>query len=557
MYAVPLISRALRVAAGLCVLSVLGGAPARAATVTLSASGDLQAAIDAAQPGDVILLASGATYTGNFRLPFKAGTDTITIETGAAAGALPAAGVRITPDYAPALAKIKSPNSSPALSTVDGSQHWRIQLVEFPSTANGVGDIIALGGSASQTQLSQLPHDLVFDQVYIHGDPAAGQKRGIALNSGYTEITNSYISDIKANGQDAQAICGWNGSGPYVIENNYLEASGENIMFGGADASVANLVPSDIAIRRNLLSKPLVWRQQNWSVKNALELKNAQRVLVEGNVIENVWRSAQNGFAVVMTPRNQDGHAPWSIVADVTFRYNTVRHANGAFNITGWDDEHSSAQTQRVQISNNVIYDIDSATWGGSGGIFLQIGNNPRDVTVTNNTVMHSGTDISVYGSKAGSPWPVDGFVFRDNLMRHNNYGVKGDGQGVGMASLTAFFTALTFDRNVLAGGAASQYPAGNYFPSVDEFQAAFTNPAAGDFTLVAGSAFATESETGGALGADIAALTATSRGTTPAGTVPAAQVPAASTGDGSTGRQAMCRSGASCTDTPATRARK
>src|SRR6185437_11151979 len=112
-----------------------------------------------------------------------------------------------------------------------------------PATAGGVGDIIVLGGSASQTQLAQLPHDLVFDRVYVHGDPAAGQKRGIALNSGYTEITNSYIADIKAVGQDAQAICGWNGSGPYVIENNYLEASGENVLFGGADPSVPNLVP--------------------------------------------------------------------------------------------------------------------------------------------------------------------------------------------------------------------------------------------------------------------------------------------------------------------------
>ena len=45
---------------------------------------------------------------------------------------------------------------------------------------------------------------------------------------------------------------GWNGPGPFLIENNYLEAAGENVMFGGSDPSIANLVPSNITIRRNL-----------------------------------------------------------------------------------------------------------------------------------------------------------------------------------------------------------------------------------------------------------------------------------------------------------------
>ncbi len=82
-----------------------------------------------------------------------------------------------------------------------------------------------------------------------------GQKRGIALNSGSTTIRNSYISDIKAFGQESQAIAGWNGTGPYTIENNYLEAAGVNILFGGADPAIQELVPSDIIIRRNHITK--------------------------------------------------------------------------------------------------------------------------------------------------------------------------------------------------------------------------------------------------------------------------------------------------------------
>jgi hypothetical protein len=96
--------------------------------------------------------------------------------------------------------------------------------VPYTFSAGGAGDIIALG-SGTQTDAVQMPHDLVFDRVYIHGDPVVGQKRGIALNSGYTEILNSYIADVTAAAVDSQAICGWNGSGRYLIENNYLEAA--------------------------------------------------------------------------------------------------------------------------------------------------------------------------------------------------------------------------------------------------------------------------------------------------------------------------------------------
>src|SRR5690606_7407306 len=205
------------------------------------------------------------------------------------------------------------------------------------------------------------------DRCYIHGDPALGQKRGIALNSGTTVIRGSYISDMKVRGQDAQAIAGWNGPGPYTIENNYLEAAGENFMLGGADPAIRGLVTEDVTFRKNHLSKPVAWRGQGWTVKNLFELKNARKVLVEGNVMEYSWLDAQVGYAVLFTPRNQDGGAPWATVEDVTFRYNIVRHAGGGMQILGNDTIHPSGPTRRVLVAHNVFYDINSATWGGTG----------------------------------------------------------------------------------------------------------------------------------------------------------------------------------------------
>jgi hypothetical protein len=237
----------------------LAATTASAATITVNAGGNLQTALNSAQPGDTIVLQAGATFTGNFTLPVKPGTAYITVRSSAADASLPAANVRIDPRYASFLPKLKSANSSPVLATAAGAHHWRLQFLEFQGNAGGAAEMLRLG-SSSEANAANQARLIVIDRVYIHGEPKAGTRRGIALNSGDTTIVNSYISDIKAIGQDSQAICGWNGPGPYKIENNYLEAAGENVMFGGATPAIQNLVPSNIPIRRNQFSKTLAWK---------------------------------------------------------------------------------------------------------------------------------------------------------------------------------------------------------------------------------------------------------------------------------------------------------
>ncbi len=234
---------------------------ASAATYTVAAGGNLQAVLNTAVGGDVILLAPGATFTGTFTLPVHGGTGFVTVRSGASDALLPPAGTRITPAYVPYLARIVSGTTAPALRTAPGAAFWRIECLEFPPTARGSNDIVAIGdGSSAQNSLAMLPHDIVLDRIYVHGDPLIGQKRAIALNAGRVSILNSWVSDIKAVGQDSQAIAGWNGSGPYTIENNYLEAAGNGILFGGDDPKIPNLVASDITVRGNTVTRPVAWR---------------------------------------------------------------------------------------------------------------------------------------------------------------------------------------------------------------------------------------------------------------------------------------------------------
>jgi hypothetical protein len=312
-------------------------APATGGSViSVAATDDLQAAIDRAKPGDVIELAAGATFTGNFILRAKPGTSTswIVIRPALPASALPAEGRRMTPALAAAakLPRIQTPDNAPALATEHGAHHYRLVGLEVTSVSNiGMTNaLIALGIDVvgGQTTLAQVPHNLVLDRMYIHGTSTLILRRGVALNSAYSAIIDSYISECHEKGADSQAILGWNGPGPFKIVNNFLEAAGEVIMFGGSDPGIPNLVPSDIEVRHNHLTHPVSWKGV-WLIKNLFELKNASRVLVEGNVMENNWMAGQDGTAILLKSTNQDGTAPWSVTSHVTIRLNRAKRRRG------------------------------------------------------------------------------------------------------------------------------------------------------------------------------------------------------------------------------------
>src|SRR5205085_5110814 len=221
-------------------IAVRGGARAAAA---------LQAALNEAAPGDVIVLDAGAQYLGNFTIPAKpdAGGKWLVVRS-SAESKLPAAR-RVTPAEAAAMPKLVSPNADAALATAPGAHHVRLVGIEFtvaPNWAQNHGLILLGDGGGDQNDLKQVPHDLVIDRCYVHGNATGNLRRGVALNSARTAIIDSHIGDCREVGADSQAVCGWNGPGPFKIVNNYLEGSGENFMLGGADPSIKGLVPSDV-----------------------------------------------------------------------------------------------------------------------------------------------------------------------------------------------------------------------------------------------------------------------------------------------------------------------
>ena len=155
--------------------------PSTGPVVRLSTGGDFQAALNAAQPGSVIELQAGATFTGNFTLPNKTGPGWIYIQSSALAS-LPAAGARVSPAFAPLMPKIVTPNSSSAITAGASAHHYRFIGVEITGTMTGTSStqfgLVALGSGT----------DIVFDRCYIHGTPTGNYKQGIQLNNARTAV---------------------------------------------------------------------------------------------------------------------------------------------------------------------------------------------------------------------------------------------------------------------------------------------------------------------------------------------------------------------------------
>ena len=545
--------------------------PAPGNTVHVNAGGNLQAALNAAACGDTIELQAGATFTGWFELPAKACDDEhwIIVRTSAPDSSLPPEGVRVTPCYAgvsslpnrpsfactspgKTLATIVYPQStgSGPLFLANGANHYRLVGLEV-TRSTGTGNLTHL----LSVRKDGAANHIVVDRVWMHGTAHDETKSGAHL-SGITHaaVIDSYFNDfhcISMTGActDAQAVNGGTGDlagGPYKIVNNFLEASTEGILFGGG---AATKTPTDIEIRRNHFYKPMQWMKgvagyvgaangNPFTVKNHLELKNAQRVLVEGNIMENTWGGfSQSGYSILLTPKNQHmgttNVCPICQVTDVTIRYNTLSHAAGGMQIAngisgdGTNGDKALAGA-RYSIHDITIDDIRADYFKGNGTLF-QVANS-WDANVLNSVSINHITGFTdpkghllSIGNQISNP-SMWGFNFTNNLVAAGSYPVWSTGggdtncayQNYPSAVVHSCFTSYVFTNNGLIGTTssfdASRWPSGNYFPS--SATNLFVNYAGRNYRLSSSSTMLSVPTTDGkAIGADVDAIEAATAG--------------------------------------------
>jgi hypothetical protein len=478
------------------VRSSLSDTPAPGNSLRVKDGEELQSALETVHCGDKILLQSGARFVGNFKFPAKECDDAhwIIVRTSADDNDLTPEGTRITPCYAgfaplpgrPAYAcsspknvmakLVSTARNAPTVLLEERANHYRFLGLEITrESPDVVYNLISMAGKGTN-------HHLVFDRDWIHGTAQDETTRGIALGtSAYVAVVDSYFTDfhcvaVTGSCVDSQTIAGGMGDfpmGPYKIVNNFLEAAGETILFGGGPATLS---PSDIEIRRNHMFKPLTWRPRSqgfvggrdgrpFIVKNLFELKNAQRVLFEGNILENVWGGfSQAGFGILLTPKNQQNQCPLCKTADLTIRFCRVSHiASGMQMGTGLSDAGGAASGgARYSIHDIVFDDIGGQTYGGLGALFQITSATPtlRDVSIDHVTGFPP-TALFIFGVDVDREKIIN-FTFTNNLVGVGSTEIVSTGggpkncafqpKGQGASVLKSCFASFNFTHNALVG---------------------------------------------------------------------------------------------------------
>ncbi|MGA7292114.1 MAG: hypothetical protein WBW53_00380 [Terriglobales bacterium] len=553
----------------LTVPSTMADTPAPGTVIVVNAGDDLQSALNNAQCGDTIELQAAATFAGSFTIPAKNcdAKHWIIIRTSAPDSTLPAEGQRATPCYAGVASlegrpQYSCPNPQNVMAKIqiqtagdgpfqfaDGANYYRFIGLEItrPVGTPGIARLVAGQGTVDH---------LVVDRSWLHGAPQDETHDGISL-SGMTNvaIVDSYFSDfhcISRTGScvDSHAISGGVSNtqdGPFKIQNNFLEASGQGILFGGG---AATLTPADITIKGNHFWKPWQWMLGNdpyvggpdgnpFVVKNHLELKNAARVLIEANLMENNWGGfTEGGYGIVITPKNQHSvryHAnvcPLCQVTDVTVRYVHVSHVgagiqmatsisgNGKYGIKNGAPALAGA---RWSIHDVVVDDISTRYVGGGTAFEIMNGwpqNALNSVTINHVTAFPDPSRHMIIVGNTVKTAPMYGLVFSNNLAVTGRYPVWNTGghnscavADIPVTSVTNCFTTSTFSSNGLIASPPefppSTWPANNMFPQAisEVLFANYDNGIGGNYELLPNSPYKDKGTDGKDIGADIVRL--------------------------------------------------
>jgi uncharacterized protein (TIGR03437 family) len=202
------------------------------------------------------------------------------------------------------------------------------------------------------------------------------------------------------------------------------------------------------------------------------------------------------GIAVQLTPR-QD---PLATVEDLDFTNNTIRNCTGGVNFLGVDNyAPGSTRQHNIRIFNNLFDQIGTEAFIQVDGVY--------NLVVSHNTAIHKGNIIMTYGESS------TGFVFTDNIVENNLYGMIGDG-GV---PLSTYFPDGILRNNVNVGGSTLNYP--NDFTPAQLSAVGFFDLSNRDYRLLASSPYTGKATDGKDIGIDFALLTAAQAGGAPSPT--------------------------------------
>jgi len=294
------------------------------------------------------------------------------------------------------------------------------------------------------------------------------------------------------------------------VGNNYLTQAPTTP--GQAAWRVDQLV-HNIAVTKNTFDIDYVHALAEHAIYNNnpkgwVEFKAGDTILFEGNTF--------TGYPSVLafTQHSNEGFTPWTLIKNLTFRSNFIDSnydldGSRQFIILALEDPYNSDTPGCcVTITNNLIK---------NEALLLQ-SSHAANVSVTHNTVVNDHP-TPIYGSSTVSAEGENpNFLFNDNIVANNAYGINCNIDGVTSSCFPNFtISKNVFVDNAFNGDLQSRYGAGILSPIVNAFsQVGFSDVANDDYRLAPSSPFKNAATDGTDPGVNMDALLAALSETVP-----------------------------------------
>jgi hypothetical protein len=413
----------------------------------------LQTAVNALACGHNLMIPPSVSVSGTLNIPGTVcPTNSPILISTSAISALPSPGVLVQLSEVTNMPTIASSNTNSALTfcqapaCATAPSNWYFTGINF--TTNNVGTpgapnnaIITL--SVGATAMSQEPSNITFDRVLVQGNGMT--TRGFYADAHNFALVNSQVVGMVDTSQDTQAVLLCDTTGPALISNNHLEATGENIMAGGCGTGL--LPPSDITITRNYLHKQPGWAglkfvansatpvstgTLQYDIKDNMECKDCVRVLVDSNIADYAVPQGQGACISNNSFLQAPPSAGW-VDQDITYTNNLCDNSWGGAYVAA-NNQTSAASTSRIMFRNNIFSGpnlsgcFTIAAGNGGGGT--------SNITWDHNTCTNKSGAL-VYGETT-QQIPLDQYFTCTNNIGFWSFVVDGYNAGAALTYLPA-----------------------------------------------------------------------------------------------------------------------
>lgn len=400
----------------------------------------------------------------------------------------------------------------------NASRGWYIQGLHIQNQKSGTSDnarllyVGATDGSFNYTtNIANSIRYLIFEHNWIENPWESTYtfrtRGGLSPDCEYAIIRGNQISGICSVNNENKGINCSSAIGKFQVTNNAIEASTENIMWGGALVrGDLTTVSGDIYTARNYF-----YRRPEWMVssvgfaytnsKNFMEHKQGLRHVWERNECWGHTGQGQQQNLQIKHAGQGNSDKGRVVCQNVLFRYNRMENSAALVSVaTSTNSFYTANGTNRIEVYGNLEWNqhVPFRTNTANRLIFSDLNGTDKivsDIYIHNNTYRTFYTCLAIGGTQTSNAGSLPRLKFINNVDFGPTHSFTAPLANAGYAGTALLNSACgagnwTFAGNVAIGAAGFPWNnvAGNYAVAASALQ--FVDESTGNYKLVDYSAY-------------------------------------------------------------------